>query len=153
MNDKKFAALIYAQKVLCYLIKHKLPIHTLYKPLVDVCIRLGATNLPNLSKSGNAHYTSNRIVDKFLVCQSEVVQEKLEEKIKEGDTYGLMVDEYTDVSARKHLAKVTRYIDQGSAKIAFLQDIQLPNGSADTIYSAMKNFLADKTTIKLNKMT
>ena len=58
-----------------------------------------------------------------------------------------MVDEYTDVSARKHLAMVTRYIDQGSAKIAFLQDIQLPNGSADTIYSAMKNLLADKTTI------
>ena len=153
MNNKEFAALIDAQRVLYFLIEHNLPIHTLYKPLIELCIRLGATNLPNLSKSGNAHYTSNRIVDEFLDCQSDVVQEKVEEKIKEGDTYGLMVDEYTDVSARKHLAMVTRYIDQGSAKIAFLQDIQLPNGSADTIYTAMKNFLADKTTIKLHKMT
>ena len=123
MNNKEFAALIDAQRVLYFLIEHNLPIHTLYKPLIELCIRLGATNLPNLSKSGNAHYTSNRIVDEFLDCQSDVVQEKVEEKIKEGDTYGLMVDEYTDVSARKHLAMVTRYIDQGSAKIAFLQDI------------------------------
>ena len=153
MNDKEFAALIDAQKVLYFLIEHNLPIHTLYKPLIELCIRLGATYLPNLSKSGNAHYTSNRIVDEFLYCQSDVVQEKVEEKIKEGDIYDLMEDEYTDVSARKHLAMVTRYIDHGSAKIAFLQDIQLPNGSADTIYTAMKNFLADKTTIKLHKMT
>ena len=64
-----------------------------------------------------------------------------------------MVDEYTDVSAREHLAMVTRYIDQRSAKNTFLQDIHLHNGSADTIYSAMKKFLADKTTIDLNKMT
>ena len=83
LNDKKFAALIDAQKVLYYLIEHNLPIHTLYKPLIELCIRLGATNLRNLSKSGNAHYTSYRIVDKFLDCQSEVVQEKIDEKAKE----------------------------------------------------------------------
>ena len=45
------------------------------------------------------------------------------------------------------MAMVTRYIYHGSDKITFLQDIQLPNGSADTIYSAIKNFLTDKTTI------
>ena len=83
LNDKKFAALIDAQKVLYYLIEHNLPIHTLYKLLIELCIRLGATNLPNLSKSGNAHYTRSRIVDEFLDCQSEVVQEKVGEKVKE----------------------------------------------------------------------
>ena len=119
MNDMKFAALIDAQKVLYFQIEHNLPIHTLYKPLIELCIRLGATNQPNLSKSGNFHNTSNRIVDEFLDCQSVVEQEKIEEKVREGYTYGMMVDEYTDVIARLHLTMVTTYTDQGSAKIAF----------------------------------
>ena len=48
---------------------------------------------------------------------------------------------------------ITKFIDPRSAKITFFQDIQLPNGSADIIYSAIKNFLTDKTTIDLTKMT
>ena len=47
---------------------------------------------------------------------------------------------------------ITRYIDKGSAKITFLQEIKFPI-SADTVYSAIKNFLTDKTTIHLTKMT
>lgn len=41
---------------------------------------------------------------------------------------GLMIDEYTDVSCNKHLAFVSKYILDGSSKIAFLQDIQLSMG-------------------------
>jgi hypothetical protein len=55
--------------------------------------------------------------------------------------YGLTVDEYTDVSARKHLVLVCRYICDGVSKIAFLQDIQLSNGEADTIYKAMRGYI------------
>ena len=90
-------------------------------------------------------------MDEFLDCQAEVVQEKVEEKIAEGEVYGLMIDEYTDISARKHLAMVTKYIHQGSSRLAFLQDIQLPNCTADTIYSSMKNFLAERK-IQLSNM-
>ena len=152
-SSKEFDALIDAHKVLYFLVEHNLPIYTLYEPLIDLCIRLGATNLPFLSQSDNANYRSNRIVEEFLNCQAEVVQKEVEEKVKEGEVYGMMVDEYTDVSARKHLAMVTRYIDQGSAKLAFLQDVQLPNGSAQTIYTSMKDFLTEETTIPLTNMT
>lgn len=153
MNENEFASLLDAQTVLYFLIKHNLPIHTLFKPLIELCIGLGATNLPHLFKGKNASYTSHRTVDEFLDCQAKVVQDKVEEKVNEGGVYGMMIDEYTDVSARKHLAMVTRYIDQGSAKIAFLQDIQLPNGSADTIFSSMKGFLSEQTSIPLTNMT
>ena len=143
---KEYSALLDAQEVLWFLIEHNLPIHTLYKPFIELCIRLGAANLPYLTKGQNANYTSKRTEDEFLDCQAEVVQEKVEEKIAEGEVYGLMIDEYTDISARKHLAMVTKYIHQGSSRLAFLQDIQLPNGTADTIYSSMKNVLAERKT-------
>ena len=48
---------------------------------------------------------------------------------------------------------VTRYIDQGAAKVAFLQDVQLPNGSAQTIYTNMKTVLTEQTSIQLKNMT
>lgn len=63
-----------------------------------------------------------------------------------------MVDEYTDISSRKHLAIVCRYIDSGASKLAFLQDIQLSNGTAETIYTAMKDHLTEAA-IPLDKMT
>ena len=63
-----------------------------------------------------------------------------------------MVDEYTDVSARKHLAMVSRYIVNGHSKLAFLQDVKLPNGEAETIYNVMKNHLSSAG-IPLQKMT
>ena len=151
--SKEFDALIDAQKVMFFLIQHNLPVFTLYEPLIDLCIRLGATNLPFLSKSENANYRSNRTAEEFVTCQAEVVQKEVEEKVNDGEVYGLMVDEYTDVSARKHLAMVTRYIDQGAAKVAFLQDVQLPNGSAQTIYTNMKTVLTEQTSIQLKNMT
>lgn len=63
-----------------------------------------------------------------------------------------MIDEYTDVSARKHLALVCKYVDSGSSKLAFLQDVQLKNGAVQTIYEAMKKHL-DSANIPIVKMT
>ncbi|XP_045165902.2 zinc finger protein 862-like [Mercenaria mercenaria] len=63
-----------------------------------------------------------------------------------------MKDEYTDVSARKHLAVVGKYVYNGESNLSFLQDIQLPNGSADIIYQSLKNYLHDAS-ISLDSMT
>lgn len=63
-----------------------------------------------------------------------------------------MIDEYTDVSAIKHLALVCKYVDSGSSKLAFLQDVQLENSTAQTIYEAMKKHL-DSASIPIDKMT
>lgn len=84
--------------------------------------------------------------------QTETVSEKVEEKVRDSEGFGVMVDEYTDVSARKHLAVVGKYIDDGQSKLAFLQDFQLPNGSADTIYSSIKSYLI-KANLPQNKLT
>jgi hypothetical protein len=36
---------------------------------------------------------------------------------------------------------VTKYVDNGASKLAFLQDVQLPNGTADVIYSFIRDYL------------
>ena len=152
MNKNEVEALKDAQKVLYFLIKHHLPYKTLYEPLMDLCIELGATNLQNLPKAKNATYKSAATATEFLECQAEVVETTVHDALKRSQSYGVMVDEYTDISSRKHLAIVCRYIDNGASKLAFLQDIQLSNGTAETIYTAMKDHLTEAA-IPLDKMT
>ncbi|XP_062585165.1 zinc finger protein 862-like [Saccostrea cucullata] len=152
MNKKEIQALKDAQKVLYFLIQHNLPYLTLYEPLMDLCIALGATNLQHLPNTKNATYRSAATATEFLDCQAEVVETRVSESIKTSESYGLMVDEYTDISARKHLAMVCRFVDNGASRLAFLQDVKLSNGEAETIYSAMKGYLASKE-IPLRKMT
>jgi len=152
MDTKEAKALIDAQKVLYFLVQHNLPHTTLFKPLVDLCVELGVTNLSYLNKAKNAQYTSPRIVNEFLQCQADTVEEDVRQRVQNSEVYGLMMDEYTDVSSRKHLAMVTKYVDNGASKLAFLQDVQLPNGTADVIYSSIRDYLKTAD-IDLAKMT
>lgn len=117
---------------------------------MKLCIDLRATtsNLQCLPQTKNATYRSAATAAEFLDCQAEVVKKEIQRK----GSYGLMIDEYTDVSARKHLALVCKYVDGGSSKLAFLQNVQLGNGAAQTIYEAMKKHF-DSASIPIDKMT
>lgn len=108
--------------------------HTpLFLPLIDLCIELGATTLQFLQKGKNETYTSLTTVTEFLECQTDVVENKIQTAVKNSDIYELVADEYIDVSARKHLALMCRYICDGTLKLVFPEDVQLPNAEADTI--------------------
>lgn len=129
-----------------------MPYPSLYEPLMKLCIDLEATNIQCLPQTKNATYRSAATATEFLECQAEVVEKKVNKEIQRSGSYGLMINEYTDVSARKHLALVCKYVDSGSSKLAFLQDVQLENGTAQTIYEAMKKHL-DSASIPIDKMT
>lgn len=129
-----------------------MPYLSLYEPLMKLCIDLEATNLQCLPQTKNATYRSAATATEFLECQAEVVEKKVNKEIQRIGSYGLMINEYTDVSARKHLALVCKYLDSGSSKLAFLQDVQLENDTAQTIYEAMKKHL-DSASIPIDKMT
>ncbi|CAC5410461.1 unnamed protein product [Mytilus coruscus] len=133
---------------------HSLPHTTLFKPLVELCVELEANNLPYLNKGQNASYTGHSIVNEFLSCQAEVVEKRIQIEIKISQSYGVMIDEYTDISGRKHLALFGKYIHTSwYFKTFILQDIQIPNGTADTILSSIKTYLNDRAGLKLQKMT
>ncbi|XP_046546632.1 uncharacterized protein LOC124256710 [Haliotis rubra] len=112
----------------------------LFGPLIDLCIELGAPNIANLYCGKNASYKGHRTRQEFVECQVEVVEEEVEKKMKESTSFGLMLDEYTDVSTRKHLAFVGHYVEDGESKLAYLCDQEIPNGTADTIVESLKSY-------------
>ncbi|XP_046571837.1 zinc finger protein 862-like [Haliotis rubra] len=151
-SGQEKAALVDAQKVLYFLIKHNLPHTTLFGPLIDLCIELGAPNIANLYCGKNASYKGHRAIQEFVECQAEVVEEEVEKKMKESTSFGLMLDEYTDVSTRKHLAFVGRYVEDGESKLAYLCDQEILNGTADTIVESVKGYLTEAN-LNPKKMT
>lgn len=80
------------------------------------------------------------------------MEQNLQNLLQKSESYGVMLDEYTDVSAQKQLALVTKFLDCGESKWSFLQNIQIPNGEAETIYSSVKDFLTSKN-ISLSNLT
>ncbi|XP_067648851.1 zinc finger protein 862-like [Haliotis asinina] len=151
-SEQETSSLVDAQKVLFFLIKHNLPHTTSFGPLIELCAELGAPNIAKLSHGKNATYTGHSTVQEFLECQAEVVEEQVLQKMRESNSFGLMLDEYTDVSTRKHIALVGRYLENGESKLAFLKDAEIPNGTADTIVKNVKDYLHE-TDLDQNKMT
>lgn len=80
-----------------------------------------------MKKGKSVSCTSQRTIIDILQCQSQVTQKRVEQNVKESESYGLMLDGYTDIQTRKHLALVVRYIDNGVSRLSFSQDIQLFN--------------------------
>ncbi|XP_067670753.1 zinc finger protein 862-like [Haliotis asinina] len=151
-SEQETSSLVDAQKVLFFLIKYNLLHTTLFGPLIELCAELGAPNIAKLSHGKNATYTGHSTVQEFLECQAEVVEEQVLQKMRESNSFGLMLDEYTDVSTRKHIALVGRYLENGESKLAFLKDAEIPNGTADTIVKNVKDYLRE-TDLDQNKMT
>lgn len=110
---------------------HNVHIHALYKPLIVLYIRLETTSLQYLAKTESVSYTSNKIVDEFLDCQAEVMQDKTVEKVKEGKVNGLLAVEFTNTCARK-------FLPCWPDKIAFLQNAQQTASSLPWRSSCLK---------------
>ena len=55
------------------------------------------------------------------------------------------MDEVTDVSNRKHLTFAARHVDNRRVEVIveFVKDVQIPNGTADTIFKEAKTVLEE----------
>lgn len=64
-----------------------------------------------------------------------------------------MCDEVTDVASRKHLATLCRYLGPNKeVKVAFLNDVEIPNGKAETITQCLTSELQSRS-MSLTKMS
>ncbi len=73
------------------MIKHNLSQTTLFKPLLELFVELGVTNLPYILQEKKTNTSSHRTVGEFRDCQANVVIEYIEDKMKSADGYGLML--------------------------------------------------------------
>lgn len=87
-------AVIGAMKCLYWLCKQEIP-HTMnYEPLMSLAANLGCTYLSALNICGNAHYTSERIVQELVQLLAQQIEDSQLEAVASSLFYGLMIDEH-----------------------------------------------------------
>lgn len=113
--------------------------------MIDLCIELGATNLPNIRLAKNATYSSWETIQELLDLLSQQATDTAIENVRSSSCYSVMIDEVSDNRSIKHLALCTRYINPaGQLQASFLVDTELPNATAETVTNSIVSELAKK---------
>ncbi|CAG2186740.1 unnamed protein product [Mytilus edulis] len=140
-----------AMKCLYWLCKRELPHTTNYVPLMNLCKDLGVDVLNALMVGENAKYTSERFIQEALLSFKYIVQTPLICDLKNSPFYTVMVDETTDVAVKKELILYVRFLKNGKSSTHFLKMIELFDGKAATIKSAIVQTL-EEIDVPLEKM-
>ena len=141
MESESQAATEDALKVLYFILRHNLPLD-LFADLVQLLVDLGASRLRNLHAGKNATHTSAKTVRGLLSSLSEEVNTTITDSIQQSPTYSVMADEVMDVASRKHLAMLCRYVKpDGGTDTVLLNDVEIANGTANTITAAITSEL------------
>ena len=101
-------ALIAAMKCLYWLCKQEIAHTTNYEPLLSLVKNLGCTHLSALNVGGNAHYTSERIIQELVITLAQQIEDSQLHALCTSPFYGLMIDESTDVSILNSLFCMAR---------------------------------------------
>ncbi|XP_070533136.1 zinc finger MYM-type protein 1-like [Ptychodera flava] len=145
-------ALKTAMKSLYWLIKKEVPHTSNYRSLLDFAkSHLGCDILKHLDKGGNAHYTSERIIQELVQVMADQISREQMNKLNGSLYIGLMCDESTDISVTKELVLYGRYTDKGVVGSCFLEIIPIKDGTAVTITSAIQHWL-EKNKIGIQKV-
>ncbi|XP_070563184.1 zinc finger protein 862-like isoform X1 [Ptychodera flava] len=120
---------------------------TNYKSLLDFVKGMDCSYLEHLNQGGNAHYTSERILQEFLQSISATISETVFDDIKSSPAFSIMMDETTDVSVMKQLITYARYIkisgNQAEVKTLFVNIDDLVDGKAETIVKSTEKMFED----------
>ena len=137
-------ALVGAMKLLYWLAKEDISITTKFSSLLDLSIQMGNDYLKELHLGGNAHYTSEQSISELLQCLSTTIEEDIVSALKSSPYFALMTDETTDISVLKQLVLVCKYSTCSGIKTSYFQITDIPNGTADTIETALLQILREK---------
>lgn len=119
--------------------------HSSYEPPLSLAKSLGCTYLSALNVGGNAHYTSERIVQELVEILAWQIEDAQLEVVARSLFYGLMIDEGTDISVTKQLVLYGRYVSKnGEPCSTFLRIQDLQDGTAERIIEAIKAYIALK---------
>jgi hypothetical protein len=141
INTSAMKAVKDALKGLFFMLQHNLALD-LFSSLIDLCIDVGAQDLPKLRLAKYVTYSSWDTVHDPLNILSRHVKLILLTNMNMNVT---MVDEVTDNRTIKHLAICTRFINQkGVVQNGVLTDIKLPNATANSITSAITTELTNQ---------
>ena len=138
-------ALIGALKIVYTLAKQEIPLTTKYEPVLELAISLGCDYLKELEVGANARYRSHAIIGEFLQVLATVVEEQQFSLLRSSKFFSLLTDESTDISVKKQLVLVARYLSGKQVKTAFVEISDIPDGTANTITQAIHSFMAKRS--------
>lgn len=143
-ESAEFKAIVSALKCMYWLIKSRIAHTTNFASLLELAEELGAEELKTLKVGGNANYTSEQTIQELIECLADVVENETLQKLKNSPTFSIMIDETTDVAVQKQLVIFARCLVEGKLECRFLKMIELFDGKADTIVTAIKGHLNEK---------
>ena len=92
-------------------------------------------------KKSDGIYKHNSTAAELQHCISEVCIEDALKRIKHSPLVDLMLDESIDIAVQKKLVLFFNILVLRKAKIEFAANVEFKDGKAETIYSAVLNYL------------
>lgn len=117
---------------------------TMMPCMVNFLKDMECPNVSNSSTSGYGTYLNQHAVDEMNESISTMLEEELLENIRNSTFCSIMLDESTDVSNSKRLVVYIRYINGYVGKTAYISNIELKDGTAESIFKAVHNCLKEK---------
>ena len=145
-------SIVGAMKCLYWLAKHEIAHTTKYVPLLELVQDLGCSYFDNLRVGGNATYTSERIVQEFILHMGSQVERGVVQQLLSSPFVSLLCDETTDISVLKQMIVYGKYLtDSGDTRTVSLKITDLLDGKAETIERALLQF-CEATEISIRKV-
>ena len=131
-----------AMQCLYWLVLSEVPHTTKYSSLVDAVHFMGCDYFKHLHQGDNAKHKSKRIILEVLAKQ---IEEKQLRALSSSMFYSIMIDESTDVAVLSEMVIYARYVTAtNNVKTAFMKIAEIFNGTADTIETALVEYLQSK---------
>ena len=121
--------------------KNEIAHTTKYVPLLELARSLGCTYFDNLCVGRNATYTSERIIQEFILQMASQIEKDVLEQLISSPYISLMCDETNDISVLKQIVIYGKYLTNlGDTRTVFLRITDLFDGKAKTIEKALLQF-------------
>ncbi len=136
-----------AMKCLYWLCKQEIAHTTNYEQLLSLSLAksLGCNYLSALNAGGNAHYTSERIVQELVGILAQQIEDTQLAALTRSLFYGWMIYESTDISVTKQLVLYGRYVTEaGKPCSTLLKIVDLVDGTAERIEEAIRAYMVEK---------
>ena len=92
-----------------------------------------------------AAYKHHEQVEEMILACSQSLKEKLKTELANAHFIGVMTDESCDIAIYKKLIIYVKIVVNGKSKVVFAENRNVPEGTANTIVGAIRNFLNDNT--------
>lgn len=126
--SQKSRAVVSAMRNVYWLAKEQ--VATLkYSSLNQLLVLQGCPDIVHLSRSKNADYSSYHIAEEMQDAISSCLKQDLQEEISKASSYGILVDESTDIGTSKNLIVYLRLVNDHKISTHFLTLVELESGA------------------------